>query len=87
MSKQTSRPPSGRPRASQSADIPVNVPTSTTVRAPISDTSIDMKRPWSWPMFIPASPPNRSAGGRGQGFGDRVADRVGVRLDVVPEFL
>ena len=65
----------------------MNVPTSTTVRAPISDTSIDMKRPWSWPMFIAGEPTEPLGGGRGQRFGDRVADRVGVRRDVGPEFL
>jgi len=57
-SQHSSRPPSVRPRATQIAEYPVKVPTSTALAAPTSLASSVMNVPWSGPICMPASEPN-----------------------------
>ena len=64
MSKQNSLPSAGSPRAMQSELQPVNVPTSTAVRAPIAATSSEKKLPCSSLIIITLSSPSRSVSAR-----------------------
>ena len=87
MSKQISVPPSPRPRANQSADMPVNVPTSTTVSAP-GDRHEHRHEATLVGADVHAGEIAEALPGRGrQLLGDGIARRVGVGLDVGAELL
>ena len=55
MSKQVNRPPGANPRAMDSDDNPVKVPTSTAWRAPSTPVSIRMNAACSGATCMPAS--------------------------------
>ena len=56
-SQQISFPPGSRPRAMATADVPVNVPTSTASRVPTRRASNVRSANWSGPICMRAAPP------------------------------